>query len=126
PALARLDHDVRDHGRVEAAAAVARPDAEREYANSVDVTSVPQHLEDAERQQPAVLHALQYLVEVRQCERERDRLVVHEDQWTQLRRNDRLQLLREVPDLLLHEGHEAPVALPRAVVDLEDDVDLLV
>ena len=65
-------------------------------------------------------------VEIRQRDAEADDLAVLLRDRHQLRDHDRLELLGEVVDLVLGHGHEAPVLLPRRVVELLDALDLAV
>jgi hypothetical protein len=90
----------------------------------MDLPLPVQHREDAERQDLAA-HVLERDVEVRQRQREGNRLARALGEDDHLGIDHGLELLRHVLDLGLGHRHEAPVLLPRRVVDLADEVDFL-
>ncbi len=68
--------------------------------------------------------ALEDLVEVGQHEPEPDHLAVLLGERDDIRNDDRLELLREMIDLVVGHRDEAPVLLPRRVVELLDALDV--
>src|SRR5664279_4177797 len=110
---------------VEAPLAVFRQHSERHRAAAVDLFPLLQELQPAEREQrPAHLH--EDLVEIRKREVERGGLPVDLREEDVGRVNDGLELFRHRVDLVGRHRHEAPVLLPRPVVDGLDDREVLV
>ena len=95
--------------------------AERDHPYPVDVPLVPQKLDQAKRQQPAV-HLDQHLVDVREAEQEARHLAVHFGDQAHLGIEHELEILREVSELAVRHRDRVPVVLPRLVVDPLDEI----
>src|SRR5256712_14101292 len=82
----------------------------------MDAARVPEDLEDA-GEQAAGRVVLERHIQVGERDREPDHLARALGKADELRYDDRLQLFREVVDLRVRQRAEAPVLLPRLVVE---------
>jgi hypothetical protein len=109
--------------RKQAEPAVALVDAEEKQADLGHVALAEEEADQALRKEPAV-GTLQRLIDVRHRDDARDHLAVYlgTDRATGI--EDRLQLLRDSPELRDRWRHEPPVPFPRGAVDGAQAFDL--
>ena len=113
--------------RIDALATVLGEHAEEQDARAANLPGLegPEELEDHRKQAARAVPAEHY-VEIRQRDPEPDDLTVLLGDRHQLRDHHRLELVRQVIDLVTGHRHEAPVLLPGRVVQLLDPLHLAV
>ena len=125
--LAAIFRNPRIHDAVDPLVAVLWQNAHRDGAERGDVTLVPEIFHEAPRRERIAVDVFQRLVDVGQGQREADGLAIFVlDEVDEVRVGERLEAFGHEVELLVGHGHEAPVLLPRLVVNVANLLDLAV